>query len=132
LSEQLASRCDRLLSTDIIDEALKIAAVRLSKYPNAFVETRSIPDEWPEEFFDLVVLSEIAYYFDEGGLERVLGSVMTTTQPGAHVLGVHWRGATDYPQSGDDVHQRIGLCSGLRNAVHHIEAQFRLDVWERV
>jgi len=132
LSEQLAPRCDRLLSTDIIEGALRIAAERLSGYPNVVVKARSIPDEWPEEVFDLIVLSEIAYYFDEAGLEEVLASIMTSTQPGAHVLGVHWRGATDYPQSGDDVHQRIGFCSGLKSVVHHLEAEFRLDVWERV
>jgi hypothetical protein len=132
LSEQLAPRCDRLLSTDIIGDPLQIAAARLSEYRNVVVEARSIPDEWPQESFDLIVLSEIAYYFDEEGLEKVLGSIVETTRSGAHVLGVHWRGATDYPQSGDDVHARIGLCTDLRGVVHHVEAEFRLDVWERV
>jgi hypothetical protein len=132
LSEQLAPRCDRLLSTDIIVDALKMAAERLSGYTNVVVEALAIPGEWPKEFFDLIVLSEIAYYFDEQGLEEILASVMKTTRPGAHVLGVHWRGATDYPQSGDDVHERIGLSKGLRSVVHHIEAEFRLNVWERV
>jgi predicted TPR repeat methyltransferase len=131
LSEHLALRCDRLLSTDIIGEALKAAAVRLSEYRNVVVEERSIPDEWPRETFDLIVLSEIAYYFDEEALERVLRSVVETTNPGAHVLGVHWRGATDYPQSGDDVHGRIELCPDLQRMVHHVETDFRLDVWER-
>jgi hypothetical protein len=132
LSEQLASRCDQLLSTDIIGDPLKMAAERLSGWRNVAVEERSIPDEWPQEFFDLIVLSEIAYYFDEEGLAKVLGSVVKTTQPGAHVLGVHWRGATDYPQSGDEVHERIGCCTDLRSVVHHVETEFRLDVWERV
>jgi Nodulation protein S (NodS) len=132
LSEQLAPRCDRLLSTDIIVDALKVATVRLSECRNVVVEARSIPDEWPQEFFDLIVLSEIAYYFDREGLEGVLRSIMETTRPGAHVLGVHWRGTTDYPQSGDEVHERIGLCSEFRSVVHHVETEFRLDVWEHV
>jgi predicted TPR repeat methyltransferase len=132
LSEQLALRCDRLLSTDIIADALTTARERLSDYPNVVVEARSVTDEWPHEFFDLVVLSEIAYYFDEEVLERVLASVLKTTRPGAHVLAVHWRGVTDYPQSGDEVHERIGRCTEFRNVVHHRERKFRLDVWERL
>lgn len=132
LSEQLAHRCDRLLSTDIVDDALRTASVRLSECRNVVVEARSIPEEWPEETFDLIVLSEIAYYFDEEGLGRVLSSVVKTTEPGAHVLGVHWRGATDYPLSGDDVHESFELCADLRGVVHHLEADFRLDVWERI
>jgi hypothetical protein len=132
LSEQLALRCDRLLSTDIIGAALKTAADRLRDFGNVVVEARSIPDEWPEEVFDLIVLSEIAYYFDEEGLEKVIRSIVKSSRPGAHIVGVHWRGATDYPQSGDDVHERIGLCAELQNVVHHIETEFRLDVWERI
>jgi Nodulation protein S (NodS) len=132
LTEQLALRCDRLLSTDIIGDALSTAAARLSECNNVVVEARSIPEDWPQETFDLIVLSEIAYYFDGEGLERVLRAVVMSTDPGAHVIGVHWRGATDYPQSGDDVHERIELCPELRRVVHHLETDFRLDVWERV
>jgi cyclopropane fatty-acyl-phospholipid synthase-like methyltransferase len=131
LSEQLATRCDRLLSTDIIVDALKMATERLSDHRNVVVEERAIPDSWPPDVFDLVVLSEVAYYFDEDGLESVLESIMKTTRTGAHVLAVHWRGATDYPLSGDEVHEQIGLSPNLRNMVHHVETAFRLDVWER-
>ncbi len=132
LSEQLARRCDRLLSTDIIGDAVKAASARLSECRNVEVEERSIPDEWPRETFDLIVLSEIAYYFDEEGLEQVLRSVVQTTEPGAHVLGVHWRGATNYPRSGDEVHERIESCPELGKLVGHVETDFRLDVWERL
>lgn len=131
LSERLASRCDRLLSTDIITAALTTASLRLREYPHVVVEVRSIPEEWPKEHFDLIVLSEIAYYFDQGELARVLELVVETTQPEAHVLAVHWRGATDYPLSGDEAHHRIGLCPDLRRVVHHVESEFLLDVWER-
>jgi cyclopropane fatty-acyl-phospholipid synthase-like methyltransferase len=132
LSEQLARRCDHLISTDIIVDALNEARARLDDCPNVVVEERSIPEEWPEGHFDLIVLSEVGYYFDDERLGALLHSVIATTRPGAHVLGVHWRGATDYPRSGDDVHERVGLCPELRNIVHHVESDFRLDVWERV
>ncbi len=74
LTELLAVRCDRLLCSDIIPAAL--AARRgpsPDRGPMSWFEERSIPDQWPTGPFDLVVLSEIAYYFDEMDLGRVLG-----------------------------------------------------------
>jgi cyclopropane fatty-acyl-phospholipid synthase-like methyltransferase len=132
LSELLAARCDRLLSTDIISNALATAAERLTPLGNVRVEVCSIPHQWPQEMFDLMVLSEVAYYFDVAELRRLVQLIGETTQPGAHVVGVHWRGETDYPQSADEVHDQINDHQFLRRIVQHSEPDFRLDVWERV
>jgi hypothetical protein len=131
LTELLANQCDRLLCSDIIPAALQRAEARLRKRPHVWFEERSIPDQWPEGPFDLVVLSEIAYYFDEADLGEVLQCVMGSTQSGAHVVGVHWRGQTDYPLSGDRAHELISEVPGLVNIVQHREQEFLLDVWER-
>lgn len=132
LSELLAPRCDRLLATDIIPEALERARERLRHYPQVEVELRSIPDEWPRETFDLVVLSEIAYYFSPDELMHILGRINETTQIGSQILAVHWRGDTDYPQSADQVHERIDNYPGLQRLLEHVETEFRLQVWERL
>ncbi len=63
LTEKLAHRCDRLLGSDIIPAALRQAVTRTKQLPHVRVEYRPIPEAWPEEQFDLIVLSEIAYYF---------------------------------------------------------------------
>jgi trans-aconitate methyltransferase len=131
LSEQLATRCDQLLATDIIDVALEQAARRLRSFRNVVVESRSIPEEWPGGTFDLVVLSEVVYYFDDDIVASIMDRVVASTSPGAHVVGVHWRGETDYPLSGDRAHELIGASQGLRPLVHHGERKFVLDVWER-
>ena len=60
LTELLATRCDRLLSSDIIPSALLRAEARLRRRPHVWFQERSIPDQWPPGPFDLVVLSEIA------------------------------------------------------------------------
>jgi Nodulation protein S (NodS) len=131
LTELLANKCDRLLSSDIIPTALQRAEARLRKRPHVWIEERSIPDQWPAGPFDLVVLSEIAYYFDQTDLGEVLECVMGSTQRGAHVVGVHWRGETDYPLSGDHCHELISQVPGLVSIVQHREEEFLLDVWER-
>ncbi len=56
---------------------------------------------------------------------------MDTTTVGAHVVGVHWRGETNYPLTGDLSHRLIGNTLGLVAVVHHIEEEFVLDIWER-
>jgi predicted TPR repeat methyltransferase len=132
LSELLASRCERLLATDIVSSALEQAKKRLRRYENVVVESRAIPESWPDEVFDLVVLSEVAYYFDAGSLRDILALIVRSTLPGAHVIGVHWRGETDYPLTGDRAHELMNANDQLRRIVHHLEEKFTLDLWERV
>lgn len=132
LSELLAARCERLLATDINSTALTQASKRLEGFEGVEVEQRAIPESWPSEKFDLVVLSELAYYFDATTLDAIVGNVVRSTLPEAHVIGVHWRGETDYPMTGDQAHELINECGKLRRVVHHLEEKFVLDLWERV
>jgi SAM-dependent methyltransferase len=132
LTELLAPRCDSLLAVDIIPSALRRAVSRLKDYENVIVESRAIPESWPDETFDLVVLSEIAYYFDTLSLRDVMERLERSTEPGAHVVAVHWRGETNYPLTGDQAHALINESKRLRNVVHHVEDAFLLDLWERV
>jgi cyclopropane fatty-acyl-phospholipid synthase-like methyltransferase len=131
LTEMLATRCDRLLATDLVPAALTRARDRCAALRHVTVERRAIPEEWPEGRFDLVVLSEIAYYFDPSDLARVMALVMNSTKQDAQVLGVHWRGETDYPLRGDEVHEILRATPELTQVVHHVEDDFVLDVWER-
>jgi predicted TPR repeat methyltransferase len=132
LSELLSARCDRLLATDIISDAVGRAASRLCRFPHAVVEQRAIPEDWPKQKFDLIVLSEIAYYFDEVDLAHLIALALESADVGAHIVGVHWRGATDYPLTGDHAHEILNSVDSLRRIVHHVEPEFLLDVWERV
>ena len=131
LSELLARRCNRLLATDIISDAIDTAASRLKSFPHATAEKRAIPEEWPREQFDLIVLSEIAYYFDESDLRAIISLTLESTATGAHILAVHWRGATNYPLTGDRAHEILNSVKQWRLVVHHFEADFLLEIWER-
>jgi hypothetical protein len=132
LTEMLASRCDRLLSTDIVPSALHRAETRLRENSHVVLEERSIPDQWPSGHFDLVVLSEIAYYFSVTDLERVRDCVVDSTVRGAHVVGVHWRGQTNYPLTGERSHEILAEAPELLRVVQHCEQDFVLDIWERL
>ncbi|MDQ2724215.1 MAG: nodulation S family protein [Actinomycetota bacterium] len=129
LTEGLAGRCDSLFAADHMDEAVTATRLRTARCPGVTVERRTIPEEWPEGPFDLVVLSEVAYYFDDDGLRRLLAVATASTGPGAVIVAVHWRGATDYPLTGDQAHALMAATPGLVEVVHHLEDAFVLDVW---
>lgn len=131
LTEMLSARCRRLLATDLIGDALERASARLKPYPHVQIEEGAIPEQWPDGVFDLVVFSEIAYYFDEPDLRGVMDLLVRSTLVGAHLVAVHWRGETDYPLSGLRAHEVMSESRELRSVVHHDDEMFILDVWER-
>ena len=129
LSALLAERCDHLLATDILPDVLDRARERCSRLENVSVEVRAIPEEWPAGPFDLIVLSEIAYYFDRWTLDAIMAHALATASPTATIVGVHWRGETNYPLTGDETHGIINSQALLHRTVHHVEPEFVLDVW---
>ena len=131
LSSMLAERCDRLLATDIVPDVVQRARDRCLAFSGVRVELRAIPEDWPAGPFDLVVLSEIAYYFDVSQLNEIMAHVLATTMVGATVVGVHWRGTTNYPLSGDEARAIMASTPGLEHRSHYVEPEFVLDIWIR-
>jgi SAM-dependent methyltransferase len=131
LSSLLAERCDQLLATDIVPGIVERARERCRALPQVRCELRPVPEEWPAEPFDLVILSEIAYYFDRPTLHGMVSQALASCAPSATFVGVHWRGETNYPLSGDEAHDIIGSHRGLRHRAHYAETDFLLDVWSR-
>lgn len=131
LTERLAERCDALLAVDLLPAVADRARARVAHLPGVDVRSMAVPDEWPLGPFDLVVLSEVAYYFTAGGLELALAHVGATLERSGHLLSVHWRGETDYPLGGEEVHRLIDGQPWLRRVVTLEEPEFLLHVHER-
>jgi len=132
LSAQLARRCDHLLACDGSAAAARSAAARTAAMPNVEVQRRTIPDGWPPGQFDLIVLSEILYYFGGRDLARVLDLTGGALRPGGTVLAVHWRHpVAEYPRTGDDVHQAMAGQPRLARLVEHREPDFLAEVYIR-
>ena len=129
LSEALVSRVDRLLAVDVSAVAVERARERLGGA--AWVEQADVLTEFPGGTFELVVLSEVGYYFGEAGLERVLDGVEAAMGPTGTLVACHWRHpVTDYPMSGDAVHEAIRR-RGLASIALHTEADFVLEVFSK-
>ena len=136
LSEKLASRSKKLLAVDVADLALAKAKVRLKKFPQVQVEKMTVPQEFPEENFDLILLSEVGYYLSKNDLEKLAVLMIEHLDNGGQLLLVHWTPfVPDYPQTGDEVHNYfMDLClqkQHLQHLYHQREEKFRLDLFER-
>lgn len=101
LTKLLAPRCDRLLAIDSSARALATARRHCGPLPGLDFQQREVPRQWPAGRFDLILLSEVIYYWDAEDLVRVAQQARRALRPGGEILLVHWIGTTDYPLSGD-------------------------------
>ncbi|MFC5061729.1 SAM-dependent methyltransferase [Actinomycetospora atypica] len=133
LSVLLAPRCDELVCTDLAETGLERARRRLAGEDHVRVERAAVPGEYPAGPFDLVVVSELAYYFGDADRAALWAAVLDVLAPGGTLLAVHWvREAPEYPVTGDVVHDELAGIAGLERLVEHREGDFRLDVYSRV
>lgn len=127
----LAPRCDELVAVDAAGRAVAAARRRLSGRPNVRVLRRTLPEEMPEGPFDLIVASEILYYFDRELLLETLRRFEESLAPGGALLAVHWRRRTrTYPLQGDDVHRLLLENTRLERRATAAEPEYRLDLLE--
>jgi SAM-dependent methyltransferase len=134
LTEMLAARCDRLLAIDIVDPPLEHARDRCAHLDHVRFARMQAPDEFPPDTFDLIVVSEVGYYWSPTDLAQASARILDHLSPGGHLLLVHWRpDVPKYPLTGDDVHRHFQDLSGrgLRHLQGQSEPLYLLDVFER-
>lgn len=133
LTERLAPRCDHLLAVDVSATALAAAARRCARLPQVVLEQRRLPADAPSGPFDLILLSEVIYYWDRPDLARFAAYLPGAVVSGGHLLLVHWLGDTDYPQSGDEAVGGLATLLGdtIDILVEERRDQYRLDLWRR-
>ena len=132
LTRLLAGRCDRLLSCDAAAAAAEAAVRRNASLRNVRVEQRLLPGDWPAGRFDLIVFSELLYYFGEDDLRNILRLAAGALRPGGTLIAVHWRyPVAEYPRSGDEVHAAIGRQPGLAELAAYADSDFMAEVYLR-
>lgn len=131
LTQALADHCQALLAIDVSPTALRQAKARCADLPHVTFRLAGLPDDEIPGAFDLIVLSEVAYYWDDRDADRAAEIFRRQHKPGARLLLVHWLGETDYPVSGDEATERLRRSLGEAIRVEHETrtAKYRLDVW---
>ena len=134
VTELLTQRCDHVTSVDVASAALASAAARLELAgcrSQVSLELGALDEPWPDGPFDLVVLSEVAYYLDAELLADVLRRECPRLAPGATLLAAHWRHPVDdYPIAGDEVHEIIAATPGLVSTGRYRDDDVVIEVFD--
>jgi LmbE family N-acetylglucosaminyl deacetylase/SAM-dependent methyltransferase len=132
LTALVAERADRLLAIDISAVAVQAATSRTEDRDNVRVEHCDAIDDFPAGTFDLILLSEVGYYWDAVTLQHMLDQVVSGLAADGNLLACHWRHpVADYPLRGDEVHDAIRARAELHRLVMHEEEDFNLEVFGR-
>ena len=132
LTSQLAERCDALLGVDVSEKALATAKERLKDKPQVRFRKRQIPQETVDGSFDLIVISEVAYYWQRQDLQRAATMLAQHQPAGGHLVLVHLtEPVPDYPLTGDEVHEAWLARSEWRSLKQFRGERYRIDVLER-
>ncbi|BBG00951.1 MULTISPECIES: bifunctional PIG-L family deacetylase/class I SAM-dependent methyltransferase [Pseudonocardia] len=133
LTRELAGRCDRLVATDVVDEAVAVTAQRVADLPAARVfrsdvdDPRALPDG-----VGLVVLSELLYYLPAERIGAVLDRAAAALRPGGDLVVAHWRQwPAEAPADGAAVHRGIVGDDRFTPLVEHLDEDFLLHVVRR-
>lgn len=134
LTQRLAPLCDDLLAIDIAANAIAQARNRCRALPQVRFDRSAFPREAPVvPPLDLVLMSEVVYYWSDADVIAASAWLRTHVAPGGRLLLVHWTRATDYPQTGDGAVTKLHAALGYAIAVEHAERtdSYRLDLWTR-
>jgi predicted TPR repeat methyltransferase len=133
LTEQLAPICERLDAIDISPTAVLQAKKRCQSFPNVHIDCGQLPHHIPAGGFDLVIFSEVGYYFGEKALHDLIHQIVSRMCAGGTLLAAHWLGSSpDHQLSGERVHEIIDRSNELTHNLAERHAGFHLDGWERI
>lgn len=135
-TQMLAPRCQSLLAVDISSRAVRRAQIRLSNYPGVLIRAMPLPVGYPDGPFDLVVASDVLYYWARDDLEWGARRIEQSLAAGGRFVAAHYALPIIAASTGGTVHDAL---AGILTLSHvHSETRdigagrpYRIDVWEK-
>ncbi|GHD18069.1 hypothetical protein GCM10016234_27970 [Tianweitania populi] len=99
----------------------------------AHFRTGSMPADMPDGSFDLVLLSEVLYFLDEGALTTLADNLTTRLEPDACIVVVSWLGSTGTPLDGRTASDFFRCALGRTFETLKVEEtpDFRIELLQR-
>lgn len=130
LSEPLAARCAELVCWDVADRPVAETRARLAHRRHVRVDRGSVPGQWPAGTFDLIVVSELAYFLPDADRAALWRAARAGLDPEGALVVVDWQHElVGCPVSGAGVHDELAAVDGLERLVRHAETDFLLEVY---
>jgi protein-L-isoaspartate O-methyltransferase len=135
LTQKLAYICDSVLSIDVSQRAQDRAIQRCKQLPQVHFQIMNFPTQYPQQKFDLILVSEVGYYWCLEDLQVAQKRIFELLEKGGHLLLVHWLPRSpDYPLTGDEVHD--SFLKFVPTQLEHLKCQqnkkYRLDLFEHI
>lgn len=131
-TQMLAARCDELVAFDFSPTAISAARNRCRELSHVRIFKADAAIYRAEGAFDLIVLSEMGYYFQPGTLYRIASQLAATLAPGGEFVACHWLGSSDdHVMHADQVHAILAESLALRRLESGRFDGFRVERWMR-
>lgn len=128
----LAPRCLQLIGIDFSATAVAEARRRTESLPNVRIFRRDLPEEMPAGHFDLVVCSELLYYWTEDQVLDCSSQIEARLNQGGRMVVVGWRGEDqETPLDAASVRALLEAESSLEHVLTENHPGYLLDAWER-
>jgi SAM-dependent methyltransferase len=132
LTARLAERCAILEACDFSPSVVERARQRCRGFEHVSINCADLRTSMPEGPFDLIVFSEIGYYFDRPTLVEISTELASKLCPGGEFIAVHWLGRSpDHVLHGDAVHDILQSFLPLAWVKGDRHPDFRWDSWGR-
>ncbi|MEX3924989.1 SAM-dependent methyltransferase [Paraburkholderia sp. BR10936] len=135
LSADLARRCEHLVCADFSPRAVAAAQERLAAFANVDVHALAMPRDWPAGQFDLIVMSEFAYYLNASDCTSLATLAASSLAGDGTLACCHWRhGGETWMLQSAQVHgifAQAAADAALHAVVQIEDTDFLLDVWSR-
>ena len=131
-SRQLALRCKQLTCVDANEKAVDLARLKLADMTHVEVLQLKIPQHFPAESYDLIVLGEVLYYLNYEELMLLIDELQQYLSEDGTILCCHWRHPIDqFSLNGDVVHEVFKENLNLYHYLSLTDPDFNIDLWTR-
>jgi SAM-dependent methyltransferase len=121
-----------VVAFDISHHAVAQARRRCAGHPGVEVRRATLPQDLPPGAFDLIVFSEVGYYFDRPTLRSLVDALVARLEPGGMLVGTHWLGTSeDHVLPGAEVHAAIDRAAGLQAVERTVRPTYEIGCWIR-
>jgi len=130
LSFHLAQRAEELVCIDVSERAVQLASARLQEFEHVVVENIKIPEDYSIQKFDLILISEMAYYLSADELHQFIEKLKHSLNDDGEILCCHWRHEIqDFELNAEQVHQAFQQHFPFHHYLSLNDPDFMIDLW---